>query len=126
MTNNEIELKALVPLSINVSEILRMLHTIDIEWKYVNAIKTHTNVNDDVLCQWLNISVQSFGRFKKSGSMLKENAKERALLVLSLIRRGTEVFGSAELFTDWLSRENFIFDKRTPIVYRYSGRNQIY
>ncbi len=106
-----------VPRSINDSEILHLLHTTDINWKYVNAIKTYTDFNDDILSGWLNISVKTFREYKKPNSVFKENVKEQVLLLLSLIKHGTEVFGSVKEFDTWLNQENFYFDNKSPISF---------
>lgn len=106
-----------VPRNINDSEILHLLHTTDINWRYVNAIKNYTDFNDDVLSEWLNVSVKTFREYKKPNSVFKENVKEQVLLLLSLIRHGVEVFGSIKEFDSWLNRENFYFDNRTPLSF---------
>ncbi len=103
-----------VPRNITDSEILHLLHTADINWKYVSAIKNYTDFNDDVLSEWLNVSVKTFREYKKPNSVFKENVKEQVLLLLSLIRHGTEVFGSIKEFDYWLNQENFYFDNRSP------------
>jgi uncharacterized protein (DUF2384 family) len=36
---------------------------------------------------------------------------------VSLIQRGTEVFGTEEKFLIWLQKENFFFDKKAPIEF---------
>lgn len=112
--NTESEILERVPRNINDSEILRLLHTTDINWKYVNAIKTCTDFNDDVLSNWLNVSVKTFREYKKPNSVFKENVKEQVLLLLSLIKHGTEVFGSVNEFDNWLNRDNFYFENRSP------------
>jgi uncharacterized protein (DUF2384 family) len=106
-----------VPRNINDSEILHLLHTTDINWRYVNAIKNYTDFNDDILSEWLNVSVKTFREYKKPNSVFKENVKEQVLLLLSLIRHGVEVFGSIKEFDSWLNRDNFYFDNRTPLSF---------
>jgi len=106
-----------VPRNINDAEILHLLYTIDINWKYVNAIKTHTRFADDIISDWLNISVKTFREYKKPKSIFKENVKEQVLLLLSLIKHGTEVFESVDEFENWLNRENFYFDNKSPVSF---------
>jgi uncharacterized protein (DUF2384 family) len=120
LTANEVKGKsiwAIVPRHINDSEILHFLYTEDIDWKYVNEIKTCTNFKDDVISDWLNISVKTFREYKKPKSVFKENVKEQVLLLLSLIKHGTEVFGSVEEFERWLNQENFYFDNKRPVAF---------
>ncbi len=106
-----------VPGNINDSEILHLLHTTDINWKHVNAIKTLTDFNDDILSDWLNISVKTFREYKKPKSTFKENVKEQVLLLLSLIKHGVEIFGTVKEFDSWLNQENFYFDNKRPVSF---------
>lgn len=113
-TNYESAILKIVPNSINDSEILHLLNTTDINWKYVDTIKTFTDFNDDILSDWLNISVKTFREYKKPESIFKENIKEHVLLLLSLMKHGSEIFGSMKEFESWLDRENFYFDNKCP------------
>jgi uncharacterized protein (DUF2384 family) len=106
-----------VPGHINDGEILQLLYTTDINWKYVNAIKNITDFNDDIISGWLNISVKTFREYKKPKSTFKENVKEQVLLLLSLIKHGVEVFGSVKEFDNWLNAENFYFDNKSPVTF---------
>lgn len=106
-----------VPGHINDGEILHLLYTTDINWKYVNAIKTLTDFNDDIISDWLNISVKTFREYKKPKSTFKENVKEQVLLLLSLIKHGVEIFGSVKKFDKWLNQENFFFDNKSPVSF---------
>lgn len=106
-----------VPKNINDSEILHLLYSADINWQYLNALKTYTDFKDDTISDWLNISVKTFREYKKPQSSFKENVKEQVLLLLSLIRHGVDVFGSVKEFDTWLNQENFFFDNKAPISY---------
>jgi uncharacterized protein (DUF2384 family) len=103
-----------VPGHINDSEILHFLFTKDVNWKYVNAIKTITDFNDDVISVWFNVSVKTFREYKKPQTTFKENVKEQTLLLLALIKHGIDVFSTVELFDQWLNKKNFYFDNKTP------------
>ena len=115
--NYESEILESVPRNINDSEMLHLLYTTDIDWKYVDVIKTYTDFNDDILSDWLNISVKTFREYKKPKSVFKENVKEQVLLLLSLIKHGAEIFGSMKEFDSWLNRENFYFDNKSPVSF---------
>lgn len=106
-----------VPGHINDSEILSFLYTKDVNWQYVNAIKTLTDFNDDVISDWLNVSVKTFREYKKPQNSFKDNVKEQVLLLLALIKHGIDLFGSAKEFDQWLNRTNFYFDNKSPNAY---------
>ena len=103
-----------VPGHINDSEILNFLYTKEVNWQHVNAIKTLTDFNDGVISDWLNVSVKTFREYKKPSTTFKENVQEQVLLLLSLVKHGIDVFGSASAFDAWLNRGNFYFDGKTP------------
>lgn len=106
-----------VPDYINDAEILQQLHSNNINWQHVLAIKQTTDFNDDIISEWLNVSVKTFREYKKPHSNLKENTREHVLLLLSVIKHGISVFGSATLFEDWLNKKNIFFDQRSPMTY---------
>ncbi len=112
-TNEDVILKQ-VPRRINDSEILGLLYSSTINWKHVNALKMFTAFNDEVLSNWLNVSVKTFREYKKPESTVKENVKEQVFLLLTLMKHGAEVFGSVAAFESWLNRENFFFDDKKP------------
>lgn len=106
-----------VPRHINDSEILTFLYTRDVNWQYVNAMKSLTDFTDATLSEWLNISVKTFRQYKKPQNAFKENVKEQVLLLLALIKHGIDVFGSVNEFEQWLYRKNFYFDNKSPNTY---------
>lgn len=117
MKKNESEENILlkeVPEQIKDSEIINFLYTKDVNWKYVNAIKTLTDFNDDVISEWLNVSVRTFRTYRKPKVKFKENVKEQVLLLLALIKHGMAVFGSIQEFQQWLNKSNFYFDNKRP------------
>ncbi|MGL4359572.1 MAG: antitoxin Xre/MbcA/ParS toxin-binding domain-containing protein [Sediminibacterium sp.] len=113
----EVALMEKVPKLASEGELLHFLYSNDINWKHVNAIKTLTDFNDDILSDWLNVSVKTFREYKKPKSIFKENVKEQVVLLLSLIRHGVEVFGSRKEFEQWLTNTNFYFDNKAPISF---------
>lgn len=102
------------PGQISDTEVLTFLQTKDVNWKHVNAIKTLTHFNDEVISDWLNISVRTFRSYRQPENKFKENTKEQIILLLSLIKHGIQVFGSAKEFDKWLNGVNFYFDAKTP------------
>ena len=106
-----------VPSRITNNQILTFLFTKEIDWRYVTATNNVIFFDDKVLSNWLNISEETFGEYKKPGTKWRENVKEHLLLLLSLFKHGTDVFGEVKLFNEWLSRENFFFDKKQPITF---------
>ncbi|RYE21548.1 MAG: DUF2384 domain-containing protein [Sphingobacteriaceae bacterium] len=88
---------------------------------YLQALKEVTFLSDERIAEWLDISVKTYRTYKKPNSQIKVSTKEHALMALSLIKHGTEVFGKTENFMDWLETENFYFDKKAPISFMHTG-----
>ncbi len=103
-----------VPRQINDSEILSFLRKKEINWTYLNAFRNMTDFNDDVISEWLNVSVKTFREYRKPDSVFKENVKEQVVLLLALFKHGIDVFGSRKEFGNWLTTENFHFDLAKP------------
>lgn len=106
-----------IPGRISDSEVLQMLKTKEIGWKYVNFVKNLSNIKDELLSEWLNINVKTFRSYKKENSQLKENLQEQVILLISLYKHGKAVFGSVNDFNIWLEAENFFLDNDKPINY---------
>jgi len=85
--------------------------------QHLQAIKDLTLFNDEKISDWLDISVKTFRSYKKPDSIIKARIKEQAVMALSLIKHGIEVFETKENFSNWLIKENFFFDKKAPIEY---------
>ena len=83
----------------------------------MQTLKESTQFNDEVLSNWLNISVKTFRSYKKPEQEINATIKEHVLLLLSLIQHGKKVFGSMQKFEEWLKKENFYFNAKAPIEY---------
>jgi len=106
-----------VPGRMGDSEILNMLQTNEITWEYLDTIKSLTDLNDETISQWLNISVRSFRSYRHPNLKLKENLKELVIYLLSLIQHGIDVFGSKDHFDQWLTSKNFLLDGKAPVSF---------
>ena len=106
-----------VPVGISDSEILNLLHTNEINGEFIEAIKEMTDLKDQMISVWLNISVRSFRSYRQTNSRLKENLKEHVIVLLSLIKHGIQVFGTKDGFDQWLTTGNFFLDSKTPVTF---------
>lgn len=115
--NNHKKILKDIPYNINDTDILLYLQNKNINWEYVQTLKSSTRFNDDKISNWLNVSVKTFRSYKKPGQEINDNIKEHLLLLLSLIIHGKNVFGTSKKFEDWLVKENFFFDMKAPIEF---------
>ena len=106
-----------IPNRINDIDILLYLQSEKVNWEYVQTLKESTQFNDEVLSNWLNVSVKTFRSYKKPKQDINVNIKEHVLLLLSLIQHGKKVFNSIQKFEEWLKRENYYFNRNAPIEY---------
>ncbi len=85
---------------------------------YLHILDKFTNLNDNVVSEWLNISTRTFRNYKNNESLtLKDNTREHILLLLALYKHGAEVFGNNENFEKWLSSGNILLDQKTPVSF---------
>jgi hypothetical protein len=49
-----------VPSYVNDADTFNLLYASDVDWQYVYTIKTYSDFNDQVLSEYLNISVKTF------------------------------------------------------------------
>lgn len=90
-------------------------HTID--WSYLSYLKELTTFSDEVISDWLSISVKTLRAYRKPETTFKESLKEHIVLILSLYEHGTCVFESKENFDQWLNTKNVFFDGNEPKNY---------
>src|SRR5215469_8665474 len=123
MTMAQASLLKKIPSRLDTNTTLRMVKANQIGAQHLQAIKDLTALNDEKISDWLDISVKTFRSYKKPNANIKARIKEHAVLTLSLIKHGIEVFGTTEAFAKWLEKENFYFDKKAPIEFMdtYSG-----
>jgi len=123
MTVAQANLLKAIPSRVDTNVTLRMIKAGKIGSQHLQAIKDLTLLNDEKISDWLDISVKTFRSYKKPNTTIKARIKEHAVLTLSIIKHGIEVFGTKENFAKWLEQENFFFDKQAPIVFMntYSG-----
>ena len=118
MQDSNLKLLDEIPGRISDIEVLNLLKTKNINCNYVTIIKDYTSLKDDLISDWLNISVKTFRNYKSNQDIvLKENTQEHLVLLLSLFKHGIEIFGSKEDFYIWLNTENFFLDNDIPINY---------
>src|SRR4051812_33079359 len=103
-----------VPGQMNDSEILDFLYTKGVDWRHINAIRHLTSFSDDLISEWLNVSVRTLREYRKPEGSFKENIKEHVLLLLALMKHGQGVFGSEKAFDSWLDTPNYYFDRKKP------------
>jgi len=106
-----------VPAQISDSEVLVFLQNKEVDWRYVETIKKRTDFNDDVIGDWLNVSPKTFRSYRQTENKFKANVQEHILLLLALMKRGIELFGTNKGFDQWLNTQNFFFDNRRPVMY---------
>ena len=115
MTTVDANLLKTIPSRVDAGKTLGLIKTGNVGPQHLQAIKNITAFNDEKISDWLDISVKTYRLYKKPHSIIKARIKEHAVMALSLIKHGIEVFGSSENFLDWLQKENFFFDKKAPI-----------
>lgn len=108
------KLFANIPEVNNDMDVLFYIKKQDINSLYLNYLKEITTFKDDVISEWLNISVKTLRTYRKPETSFKENIKEHIVMILSLYDHGIEVFGNAINFDKWLDSNNFYFDNKSP------------
>ncbi len=105
------------PWIINDGEVLTYLQTNEIDSKHVIFLKKISGYTDDIISGWLDVSVKTLRSYKNTESQLKDNIKERVLLLISLMNHGIAVFGTNTKFDQWLNTGNYFFDGKTPVSF---------
>ena len=106
-----------IPSISNYSDVFFYIRNHDIDWNYLNYLKELTTFSDEVISDWLNISVKTLRTYRRPETKFKDNLKEHIVLILSLYEHGTTVFDDKERFDQWLNTKNVFFDGNEPKIY---------
>ena len=106
-----------IPSISNYSDVFFYIRNHDIDWNYLNYLKELTTFSDEVISDWLNISVKTLRTYRKPETKFKDNLKEHIVLIVSLYEHGTTVFDDKEHFDQWLNTKNVFFDGNEPKIY---------
>ena len=110
-----------IPGNIEDSAILNFLSKKEINWNHVEAIKALAGIDYITISNWLNIDVKTLRKWKSPSYKLKQDDKEKVLMLLILFKHGIKTFGTIEEFMEWLSSENFYFGGKKPGSYLHTA-----
>lgn len=99
---------------VSETQILYMVNNNLVNPDHLNALKYGGTFTDDAVASWLNLNVKTYRSYKKSAGPLKPDIQEHTLKLLSLIKHGIDVFGTAETFSEWLYTEHMFLDWKKP------------
>ena len=109
-----------IPERISDTEVLQFIRIEDDDSEFVNSIKDFTSLPDQILADWLDINVKTFRSFKTPSAEIRQKMKEQIVLLISLYKHGADVFGSVDLFWEWLNRDNFFLEDAKPIQFLHT------
>src|ERR1700761_390233 len=102
MTVAEANILKGIPSRVDTSATLGLVKSGKFGPQHLQAIKDLTLFNDEKISNWLDISVKTYRLYKTSKTEIKARITEQAIMTLSLIKHGIEVFGTKEGFSGWL------------------------
>jgi uncharacterized protein (DUF2384 family) len=121
MNKAETDIMEQIPSGIDTEKTLQLISNATKPRSYFSLLKAFTGEDDEKLSGWLDMSVKTFRDYRDNASkQIKESVKEHLIVIISLMKHGSEVFGDYAKFREWLEKENFYFDKRRPIEYMSS------
>jgi hypothetical protein len=99
---------------LNESDVAYALINKTVDSRSLLALKEETGIGGELLSGWLHMTSKTLRSYLTKNVNLPENVGEQVLLLTSLFRLGTVVFGSAKDFEIWLNRENGMLDGLKP------------
>lgn len=73
-----------------------------------------TGLPKDVLAEYLDISTKTLERYKKQHKKLNSMRSEVLLKLVTLYKKGIEVFGDIHSFRTWLNKPAYGLDEEKP------------
>lgn len=117
-----------IPERLDDYEIIHYLRSNKLSSKHIIAIKVMSNMTDKRMSEILNVSERTLRGYRSVKKFIeKPSFKEKAFILLTLLKHGRSVFGSDEKFQLWLEQENFALGGEKPISFlnSYTGINFI-
>ena len=104
-----------IPVTANPAWVIGYLNDGEFDTQHVNALKKISGANNNILSEILGVTPKTFNAYSKDISKLKIDTKEHIILLLSLMKKGSEVFDSQDEFNEWLNSPNVFLDNKQPI-----------
>lgn len=104
-----------IPITLEPSWVVNYLEKGKFTPVHVRLLRAKAGTSDKVLSSILNIAPKTFVSYTKDISKTKLDTKEHILMLISLLKHGSEVFGTEENFGQWLGSKNVFLDNRKPL-----------
>ena len=104
-----------IPSELQASWVVSYLGANKFTANYVKLLRARINAGDKRLSFMLNIAPKTFVSYTKDVSKAKIDTKEHILMLISLLKHGTMVFGSEDGFNDWVDIKNVFLDNKKPM-----------
>jgi len=99
---------------LNESDVAYALINKTVDSRCLLALKDETGIGGELLSGWLHMTSKTLRSYLTRNVSLPETVGEQVLLLTSLFRLGSVVFGSVKVFEVWLNRENGMLDGLKP------------
>lgn len=106
-----------IPSELQASWVINYLEKDKFTAGHVRILRQKSSAGDKRLSFMLNIAPKTFVSYTKDIAKIKIDTKEHILMLISLIKHGSEVFGSEEGFNDWLDIKNVFLNNRKPMEF---------
>lgn len=118
LTNKQGDIINDLPIVNDVSGVYLYTMNSKLDNEFIAIMDDLIGLSDSLLSKWLNITPRTLRNYKnKKNLTLKGNLKEHIVLILSLYKHGTDVFGNALDFEQWLSSKNPLLDNMAPSAF---------
>lgn len=108
---------SIVPRGFESSEVLQIVQSGQVDAQYLRLLKSYSKFSDDSLSEFLHLNVKTFRNYRDAKNDLRKDLQEHVIVLLSLIKHGTEVFGTIDAFHRWLVSTNPLFDGNRPTAF---------
>lgn len=106
-----------IPIVLESSWVVNYLENNKFTSGHVRVLRAKANTSDKILSSMLNLAPKTFVSYTKDVSKTKVDTKEHILMLISLLKHGSEVFGTEENFSHWLDTKNVFLNNRKPIEF---------
>lgn len=103
-----------VPERLSESDTIYFLRKNNIDGKFLSNFKISTGLSLEVLSEWLHVTPKTLRNYLSRDSGFEGPVGEQVLLLASLFKHGSSVFGSYKSFEFWLNSANHMLNGIKP------------
>jgi len=117
-----------LPMPLSPCDIFNYLEVHEVDSDYVSALFRISGGDKATICDWLKVTKNQFSKMTSQGTLLTRDTQEHVLLLLGIMSKGIDLFGSQKALFAWLDERVSKIDgySRRMILHTHNGASYVF